>query len=157
MAKEIERKFLVDRDSLGSLVNGMEITQAYISTRGFNTVRARIAGNRAWLTLKGKTEAATRSEFEYEIPLQDARQIIAEMCDARVISKTRYHRNYAGHLWEIDVFGGENAGLLVAEVELTREDEELQLPDWVAEEVTLDPRYYNVNLLSHPFSDWSGD
>ena len=153
MAKEIERKFLVDTTCLQPLVDGVEITQGFIRTRDLTVVRVRLAGESAWLTLKGKSEGAVRTEFEYEIPAQDARQILAEMCGGKVITKTRYCREYAHQLWEIDVFDGDNTGLIIAEVELTSEHDDLQLPDWVVKEVTGDQRYYNINLLSHPFAD----
>lgn len=154
MAREIERKFLVDPGRLGALADGVEILQGFIETRDLTVVRVRIAGGDAWLTLKGKNTGAVRTEFEYPIPVSDARQILSELCGERVIVKTRYLRQFAGHTWEIDVFAGDNAGLSVAEVELKSEDENLLLPDWVGLEVTEDPRYYNVNLLSHPFCDW---
>jgi adenylate cyclase len=156
MATEVERKFLVDTARLGPLQEGMAIRQGFISTRDHTVVRVRLAGDSAWLTLKGESKGAARSEFEYAIPPREARQIIAELCHGRVIAKTRYSREYAGHRWDIDVFEGENAGLVIAEVELASESEPVPLPDWVAEEVTGDARYYNVNLVSHPFSHWTG-
>ena len=154
MAQEIERKFLVDPDRLGPLDDGVEIVQGFIETRDLTVVRVRIAGGDAWLTLKGKNTGAVRTEFEYPIPASDARQILSELCNERVIVKTRYLRKFGGHTWEIDVFAGQNSGLLVAEVELASEDDKVVFPDWVGREVTTDPRYYNVNLLSHPFCDW---
>lgn len=154
MAKEIERKFLVDPVRLGPLEDGIEIRQGFIDTANLTVVRVRVSGKSAWLTLKGETVGATRTEFEYTIPQEDARQIIAEMCGGRVIVKTRYLKNCAGRCWEIDVFEEQNKGLIVAEVELGSELDEIQLPDWVTEEVTADLRYYNVNLLSKPFRAW---
>ena len=154
MPLEIERKFLVHTDKLGELSNGQEMRQGYVPTRDLTSVRIRTAGDRAWLTIKGKNRGASRLEFEYEIPLSDARHMLAELCDGEVIHKHRYLREYGGLTWEIDVFEGRNAGLIVAEVELEAEDQALALPPWVAEEVTADPRYYNVNLLSQPFSQW---
>jgi adenylate cyclase len=154
MAKEIERKFLVDPARLGALVDGTRIRQGFINTSNRAVVRVRLAGQGAWLTLKGRSEGAVRTEFEYEIPIQDAQQIIEEMCDDRVVTKTRFRRDYADHLWEIDVFEGANAGLIVAEVELAGELDNLQLPDWVTGEVTGDQRYYNVNLQARPYSEW---
>ena len=155
MAQEIERKFLVDAARLGPLQDGVDIQQGFIPTRGLTVVRARLAAGRAWLTLKGGNDGATRTEFEYEIPPSDARQVIAEMCDGRVIAKTRYSRQYGNHLWEIDVFHGDNSGLVIAEVELRHEQEAIQLPDWIVGEVTGDIRYYNVNLLAHPYCKWA--
>jgi len=154
MAREIERKFLVDHDRLGPLENGVAIRQGFVQTTDFTVVRVRIAGERAWLTLKGRNKGAARSEFEYPIPLGDAEQILDEFCSGHVVAKTRYLRQYGDHTWEIDVFEGDNAGLVVAEVELKNEQEVFRRPDWVGREVTYDERYYNVNLLSHPFSRW---
>jgi adenylate cyclase len=154
MAVEIERKFLVDQKRLGPLVDGQSMRQGYISTTELSVVRVRIAGTAAWLTIKGETRGSIRSEFEYAIPPQDARQIIDEMCGGQVIIKTRYRRHHAGHCWEIDVFEGDNTGLIVAEVELARESEAVQLPDWVTREVTGDPRYYNNCLATRPYCHW---
>jgi adenylate cyclase len=154
MATEIERKFLVDLDLLGSLEDGIEMRQAYISSGEGAVVRLRLAGKDAWLTLKGRNTGAVRSEFEYLIPVQDAHQMIEEFCGGRVISKTRYLRDFGNYLWEIDVFEGDNAGLVVAEVELSDADEEPPLPDWVVLEVTADARYFNNNLYRSPYCDW---
>ena len=154
MGREIERKFLVDTTRLGELTGGEVMRQGYVDTRGLATVRARIAGERGWLTLKGGNEGGVRSEFEYEIPLEDARQIIDELCRGPLIAKTRYRRDYGGYTWEVDVFEGDNAGLVVAEVELDDVTEDPPLPEWVKEEVTGDPRYYNSQLARHPFSQW---
>ena len=154
MGQEIERKFLVNTDRLGELTDGEVMRQGYIDTRSLATVRARIAGERGWLTLKGGNRDGVRSEFEYEIPIEDARQIIDELCCGPVISKTRYRREYQGYTWEIDVFEEDNAGLIVAEVELGDVTENPPLPDWVTEEVTSDPRYYNSQLARRPFQQW---
>jgi len=156
MATEIERKFLVDLDSLGPLEAGTEMRQAYISSGEDAVVRVRLAGDEAWLTLKGRNTGAVRSEFEYPIPVQDARDMIEEFCRGRVISKTRYLRTYENYLWEIDVFAGANAGLVVAEVELSDPGEEPPLPDWVGLEVTQDSRYFNNSLYTRPYSEWGG-
>ncbi len=153
MGIEIERKFLVDVARLGRLCDGEALQQGYVATTGLTAVRVRVVGNRAWLTLKGEPRGAARSEFEYEIPAQEAREILEEFC-GMVVAKTRYRREHQGHTWEIDVFDGSNAGLVIAEVELDNEADTPALPDWVAEEVTGDPRYYNVNLATRPFSDW---
>jgi adenylate cyclase len=154
MALEIERKFLVATDRLGPLRDGEEISQGFIATVDLSAVRIRLAGDRAWLTIKGETVGARRSEFEYAIPVEDALQILDEFCDRSLIRKTRYRRQYHGHVWEIDVFHGENSGLVIAEVELRSENESPAIPDWAIAEVTGDPRYYNVNLAAHPFSQW---
>ena len=156
MATEIERKFLVDLDLLGPLDAGTEMSQAYISSGEDAVVRVRLAGDEAWLTLKGRNTGAVRSEFEYPIPAPDARQMIEEFCGGRVISKTRYLREYEGYLWEIDVFAGANAGLVVAEVELSDPDEEPLLPAWVGLEVTDDSRYFNNSLYTYPYCEWVG-
>ncbi len=154
MAKEIERKFLVDLELLGPLGQGVAMSQGYISSGDAAVVRVRLAGERAWLTLKGRSHGAVRSEFEYGIPAADARQMIDEFCGGRVIRKTRYLRDHAGYVWEIDVFAGDNAGLVVAEVELSDPAEEPPLPPWALREVTSDNRYYNSSLYTQPFSTW---
>ena len=141
MAREIERKFLVDQGRLGPLRNGVAIRQGFIPTADLTVVRVRITGEQAWLTLKGKNEGAVRSEFEYPIPASDAEQILSQMCGGNFIAKTRYLRQCGDHTWEIDVFEGDNTGLVVAEVELESEQEAFQRPDWAAQEVTMDDRY----------------
>jgi adenylate cyclase len=156
MAKEIERKFLVDLDLLGPLQDGTEMNQAYISTGENAVVRVRVAGEEAWLTLKGRNTGTVRSEFEYPIPAADARHMIEEFCGCRVISKTRYLREHEGYLWEIDVFAGANTGLVVAEIELSDPDEEPPLPAWAGLEVTDDSRYFNNSLYCHPYCEWEG-
>ena len=154
MAKEIERKFLFDPARVGNLGEGQYIVQAYIATVNDIVVRVRISGSNAFLTLKGKTHGATRSEFEYSIPLVDAEEIIAELCGGPVIRKIRYEVYYKGSLWELDVFHGENSGLNIAEIELENENQQVELPEWVGKEVTGDPRYYNNNLLVNPYRRW---
>ena len=144
MAKEIERKFLVNLDKIEELGQGHDIFQGFIPTTDNTVVRARITGHKAYLTLKGESSGISRSEFEYEIPLEDAKQIMAELCTGTVIEKTRYAISHSGHTWELDIFRGDNAGLVVAEIELSREDEQFDLPDWVAEEVTGQARYFNA-------------
>ncbi len=151
---EIEKKFLVDPQLLGALEHGEQIVQGFVETRNAAAVRVRLAGERAWLTLKGPSRGGVRSEFEYQIPPEDARRILDELCGHPVITKTRYRIDYRGYTWEIDVFEEENKGLIVAEVELGRASDRPELPPWVTEEVTGDPRYYNVNLARHPFSGW---
>ena len=154
MAKEIERKFLVDATLIGPLSDGTEIRQGYLSGEGAAVVRVRLAGSRAWLTIKGRNSGPSRSEYEYEIPAVDGQQMIEEFCAGRVIWKTRYRRVHADYLWEIDVFAGDNAGLIIAEVELSTADEQPPLPPWLGLEVTRDRRYYNNNLYTHPFGRW---
>lgn len=157
MGVEVERKFLVDLQKIGKLENGAAIKQGYIPTGNKVAVRVRLKGNEAFLTLKGANKGATRSEYEYLIPVADAEAILGELCSGPVVTKTRYLKENAGHTWEIDVFHGENDGLIVAEVELEKEDEVVTLPDWAIEEVTGDAKYYNSNLLGHPFSKWRDD
>ena len=154
MALEIERKFLIDLDSLGPLPQGIRIVQGYIPTQGKTAVRIRLKGEQAFLTIKGENRGAVRSEFEYPIPVDDADTMLAELCNGQSVDKIRYLIDHAGHTWEVDIFSGSNQGLVVAEVELDSEDENVSLPDWVREEVTGDPRYYNSSLISHPYSIW---
>lgn len=117
-------------------------------------MRVRASENRAWLTVKGRTLGATRVEFEYEIPLDDANEILDRLAKRPLIEKTRYRVDVSGLTWEVDVFEGDNEGLVVAEVELRSEDEEVVKPAWCGEEVTGDPRYYNASLVAHPFKTW---
>ena len=154
MAKEIERKFLINMAAIGILENGTAIKQGYISTTDKTVVRARVAGNKAYLTLKGENKQLTRSEFEYEIAVNDAEQIISELCNGPIVEKTRYLRVYAGHIWEIDIFHGDNNGLVVAEIELKSENETFEKPSWITVEVSDDARYYNSSLLDHPYKNW---
>ena len=154
MAKEIERKFLINLAELDALNNGSRMKQAYISTTDNTAVRIRVSGQTALLTLKGENNGAMRSEFEYAIPVADADEIIHELCSGPVIDKTRYLVTHAQHTWEIDVFHGDNEGLIVAEVELEDETETVEIPHWVTQEVTGDVRYYNANLLDFPYKNW---
>jgi adenylate cyclase len=152
MAAEIERKFLVVGTEWRTSA-GVRIVQGYLSLDKERAVRVRIHGNRAALTIKGITTGATRAEFEYEIPLEDAQQLLA-LCVRPLIEKVRYRNPHQGLVWEVDEFHGENAGLIVAEVELEREDQAYARPRWLGAEVTSDPRYYNVNLVAEPFRNW---
>lgn len=154
MAKEIERKFLVDMSFVNELTDGKRISQGYIETSDKTVVRARIKGDEAFLTLKGAVKRFTCSEFEYQIPLADAEEIIDELCSGGTIDKTRYEVAHGSHTWEVDVFHGKNEGLVVAEVELQDEAENIELPKWVTKEVTGDIKYFNVSLLKHPYSKW---
>ncbi|GAA6169264.1 CYTH domain-containing protein [Sessilibacter corallicola] len=155
MAQEIERKFLVDTVKLAKLTGGKEIRQGFIPTSELTVVRVRISGDDAWLTIKGKNEGITRSEFEYVIPKLDAIDMLNELCLEPQVMKNRYCVEYCGYTWEIDVFLGDNKGLIVAEVELEHADDEITLPEWVTQEVTDDPKYYNVNLVRHPYKNWN--
>jgi len=154
MAKEIERKFLVDKSKLPkNLPKPHNITQGYIQAKGA-TVRIRISDNKAYLTLKGKTEGISRSEFEYPIPFEDAKDILQELCIKPFIQKKRYDIIIGNHKWELDIFEGANNGLIIAEVELENEDEEFIKPQWVLDDVSMDRRYKNSYLVNHPYSQW---
>lgn len=155
MAVEIERKFLVKGDTWRGLGKGSHYRQGYLSTEPGRTVRVRVAAGKGCLTIKGETINATRAEYEYVIPLQDAAAMLDGLCERPLIEKTRYRIEDQGLVWEVDEFEGENAGLVIAEVELDSEDQVVALPEWVGEEVTMDPRYYNANLIAKPFSCWS--
>lgn len=152
MGTEIERKFLV-RGSGWQTDAPQRIVQGYLNRDKARTVRVRIAGAEAFLTIKGVTTGATRAEFEYPIPLADAEALLA-LCDGPLIDKLRHRVTHGGLLWEIDQFLGDNAGLVVAEVELASEGQTVTLPPWVTEEVTTDSRYYNSSLATHPFNRW---
>ena len=154
MGIEIERKFLIDKDKIGTLKNGYQIKQGYIQTVDLTTVRVRIRDKEAFLTIKGKSEGATRLEFEYPIPLNDAKDMLKNLCNTSVIDKTRYLVEHEGHVWEVDIFEGSNKGLFVAEIELESEDEAFTLPNWVTKEVTDDIRYFNSNLIENPYLTW---
>lgn len=154
MAKEIERKYLVKADAWKVPANGTTIRQGYLSSVKERVVRVRTKGPKAFLTIKGLTKGISRSEFEYEIPVEDADLLLTNLCEQPLIEKTRYKEVYQGHTWEIDVFFGANGGLIVAEVELTDENEKLALPAWAGEEVSADPRYFNSNLIANPFCKW---
>ncbi len=156
MAQEIERKFLVQGDAWRTLAEGRYYCQGYIPTQGKQTVRARIIDDKGYLTLKGPTQGISRSEFEHEISQADAQPILDELCQPPLIEKHRYKIPMGNVVWEVDEFLGENQGLILAEVELTESGQSVELPDWIGIEVTGDPRYYNVNLVKHPFKDWDG-
>lgn len=155
MGTEIERKFLLKDDSWKEGADaGTLFRQGYLQGSEHSSVRVRIEGERANLNIKSATLGIQRREFEYPIPMEDARTLLDELCEKPLIEKTRYLLNYAGHLWEIDVFSGDNAGLVVAELELKSEDEAFERPPWLGQEVSHDPRYYNVCLVKEPYSKW---
>lgn len=157
MAIEIERKFLVQGDTWRSLaIEVLDYRQGYISRGKGRTVRVRRAGDRAYLTIKGATIGITRSEFEYEIPVADAEIMLSTLCDRPLIEKKRYRIPIDDLIWEVDEFLGENQGLILAEVELQQAEQSIPLPDWIGKEVSDDPRYFNANLVMHPFTHWSG-
>lgn len=154
MPLEIERKYLVDLEKLGTLENGNRIKQGYLSTNKDAVVRVRVKNDKAYLTIKGSNIGATRLEFEYEIEVVEANEILDKLCQKPVIDKTRYLIDYENHTFELDIFYGENDGLVVAEVELLDENETIKLPSWIKEEVTSDERYYNSNLMKNPYKNW---
>jgi adenylate cyclase len=153
---EIERKFLVTHDGWRRPGGGVRYRQGYLSTDPGRSVRVRSGAGRAFITIKGLTMNRTRPEYEYPIPLNDAEELLDRLCLKPLIEKTRHIVEHAGLRWEVDEFEGVNAGLVIAEVELAAADQRIQLPDWVGEEVTDDPRYYNASLIEHPYSTWGG-
>ena len=154
MPKEIERKFLVQKDPAWTSLPGTKYRQGYLNTTKERIVRVRTIGDQGYLTVKGLTVGATRLEFEYEIPLADADTMLDDLCERPLIEKRRYKVEHNDLTWEIDEFFGENDGLIVAEVELESEEQSFQKPPWIGEEVTGDPRYFNSNLVQHPYTAW---
>lgn len=154
MGQEIEHKFLVTSNEWRSGVKGTLYRQGYLSRDTGRTVRVRIAGDAAFLTIKSLRTGIVRDEFEYPIPLTDAHSLL-ELCLPPLIEKTRYEVEFGGHTWEIDEFHGANAGLIVAEIELPTEDTPFEQPSWVGLDVSEDPRYFNSRLSEHPFSTWT--
>ncbi len=163
MAIEIERKFLVIGDGWRAAAHAvMPMAQGYLNDQAAlasgaqkASVRVRVQGEAAFLNFKSRELGHTRQEFEYPIPLADARALLA-LCVGGLIDKRRHLVQYQGHLWEVDEFLGDNAGLVVAEIELDSADEAFATPDWLGAEVTDDPRYYNVALANCPFCEWQG-
>jgi CYTH domain-containing protein len=154
MGKEIERKFLVKGNSWRGQGEGKHYRQGYLSTVKERTVRVRTAGDKGYITVKGISTGASRSEYEYEIPTTDANEMLDKLCERPLIEKTRYRIPQDGLVWEIDEFEGDNRGLITAEVELKDEKQSVKLPDWIEKEVTDDPRYFNANLVAKPFTTW---
>lgn len=155
MATEIERKFLLKNSSWKEFASdGTKYSQGYLVGGRHSSVRVRIQGARAFLNIKSATIDITRKEFEYEIPLSEATEMLETLCEKPLINKTRYLVKNESHVWEIDVFHGDNEGLVVAEIELNSRDESFHKPGWIGDEVSDDPRYYNVSLVKHPFKDW---
>ncbi|MDX2476363.1 MAG: CYTH domain-containing protein [Gammaproteobacteria bacterium] len=154
MPQEIERKFLVRNEDWCVPGAGIAYRQGYLCTVPERTVRVRLVRDQGFLTVKGVTVGAARAEYEYEIPAGEAAEMLDELCERPLIEKTRYRVEHHGMVWEIDRFAGDNAGLIIAEVELEEEDQVVVLPDWVGKEVTGDRRYYNANLIAEPFSEW---
>ena len=154
MGIEIERKYLIASDDWRSLGEGLDYRQGYLSTVKERTVRIRTIGDQGFLTIKGISTGASRVEYEYEVPANDAHEMLDELCERPLIEKRRFKIPYAGLIWEIDEFFGENGGLIVAEVELDDENQLIELPPWIGQEVTGDPRYFNSSLVANPFSNW---
>lgn len=153
MALEIERKFLVKeyqwRDGQGTLYR-----QGYLNSDKKRNVRIRVIGDRGYLTVKGISKGTVRLEYEYEIPKADADAMLNDLCEKPLIEKNRYTIDHKGFVWEIDEFFGDNKGLIVAELELESEDQEYLKPEWIGEEVTGDPKYFNASLIHRPYSKW---
>ncbi|WP_457576633.1 CYTH domain-containing protein [Desulfomarina sp.] len=154
MGKEIEKKFLLKNENWRKLAKGKKYCQGYLSTEKGRTVRVRIIGEKGFLTIKGPSKGETRLEFEYEIPLSEANELLEKLCHKPLIQKTRYKVPFAGFIWEIDEFEGKNKGLILAEIELQHVGETFAVPEWIDREVTDDPRYYNANLVTNPFCNW---
>ncbi|QND82412.1 Uncharacterized protein ChrSV_0183 [Chromobacterium vaccinii] len=153
MALEIERRFVVSGDGWRGLAPAVQYRQGYLSVEKERTVRVRVVGEQAWLTLKSNISNVSRHEFEYPIPLADAQTIMAAMCPM-VVDKLRHRIEHGGFVWEVDEFFGDNAGLVLAEIELPGEDTPFSKPDWVGEEVTEDGRYTNAYLSKNPYGRW---
>jgi CYTH domain-containing protein len=155
MGLEIERKFLLRSDAWRTQARSRVLMrQGYLSSGSRCSIRARIAGEQAWLNMKAKRSGMTRLEYEYAIPVSEANEILEELCDGPVVEKYRHEVAIGAYVWEIDEFLRENAGLIVAEIELGSEAESFDRPEWLGDEVTSDERYYNFNLAKHPFKLW---
>ena len=155
MAREIERKFLLKSDEWRAHVRqSSPMTQGYLVSGARLSVRVRIAGREAWLNIKAGGLVASRQEYEYPVPLGEARELLA-LAEGPLIDKTRHFVEHGGRTWEIDEFHGANEGLVVAELELESEGAAFARPPWLGIEVTELRRYYNVCLVTHPFSAWT--
>jgi len=154
VGKEIERKFLVAGEAWRALAQGTAYRQGYLSTVKERTVRVRTIDDKGFLTVKGINVGATRVEYEYEIPASDANEMLDDLCEQPIIEKHRYKIKDNGLIWEVDEFGGVNQGLIVAEVELDSEAQSFEKPSWIGEEIADDPRYFNSNLIAHPYTQW---
>jgi len=157
MPSEIERKYLVTGSDYKRLARGTLYRQGYLCTDKERSVRIRVAGDRGYITIKGDSRGAIRSEFEYPVPAPEAGEMLDSLCLKPLIEKIRYRIPLEGVVWEVDEFLGENEGLVIAEVELDSERQLFDKPRWVGEEITGDARYYNVNLVSHPYTKWKKD
>jgi adenylate cyclase len=155
MATEIERKFLVHHSIWATVEkqNGKVFKQGYILREKNRTLRVRVTDDAAYITFKGAGNGISRSEYEYQVPVSEGIELLKGFATS-VIEKTRYYISYAGKLWEVDVFSGDNSGLIVAEIELQHEDEPFEKPEWILDEVSHDSRYYNSSLSVNPYSSW---
>ncbi len=153
MAFEIERKYLVKNNAWKTGEKGKQIVQAYLCASPERTVRVRVKGDKAWITIKGKTTGITRTEYEYPIPVNDAQELLT-LTEYATIEKHRYEIWHEGVLWEVDEFTGANQGLVLAEVELTSEQQQISLPVWIGKEVSCDRKYYNSSLAKSPYTTW---
>jgi adenylate cyclase len=155
MAIEIEHKFLLaSNDWRNHIVRSVKYRQGYLSSQATSSIRIRISNTHAWLNIKSATIGTHRQEYEYEIPLLDANEILDTLCRKPIIEKTRHFLIHDGNTWEIDEFDGDNQGLIVAEIELAQIGAHFSKPNWLGEEVTHDLRYYNNNLAVHPYMNW---
>lgn len=155
MATETERKFLLHNDQWRELVSAKrEISQGYLNSHPERTVRVRISNGRGMITIKGKSEGISRAEYEYEIPIKEAEALLV-LCEKPIIEKTRYLVGFEDKTWEIDEFYGDNLGLIIAEVELENEEEKIELPDWIGNEVSHDRKYFNSALIKQPYTQWT--
>ena len=157
MGIERERKFLVNSNGWRPAQRAVRFRQGYLATGPPVAVRVRVMESRANINIKRATSDIKREEFEYPIPVEEAEEILNLLCVGHPIEKTRHYVEYEGFLWEIDEFEGENAGLLVAEVEFERENQAIPLPPWIGKEVSSDPRYLNANLALEPYAQWGPD
>jgi CYTH domain-containing protein len=155
MGTEIERKFLVHGDDWRNGSTGVLCRQGYLLSNIECTIRVRVIGEQGYLTVKGKTSGITRPEYEYAIPAADAEAILDTMCARLLVEKLRYTIPHAGATWEIDEFLNENKGLIVAEVELESAEQSIEMPPWIGQEISYDPRYLNVNLAKQPYTFWN--
>ena len=152
--QEIEYKFLVSSDEWRKNATGEIYKQGYLSNENETTVRVRLEGGKAKLTIKGKKEGPSGKEFEYDIPYDDAVYILENLCIKPLIEKKRYKIEYDGFIWEVDEFYGENKGLILAEIEVESTDQKFSKPNWIGEDVTADQRYKNSNLVKNPYKNW---
>jgi adenylate cyclase len=155
MGKEIERKFLVRDDAWRKGARGTFCRQGYVVASDDCVVRVRVAGEKACLTIKGRKTRLSCLEYEYALPVAEAMDMLERICLRPFIEKTRYSIAVGGMTWDIDEFAGDNEGLVVAEVELEQEDQVIALPEWVGREISLDPKYLNMNLMKYPYGRWT--